>query len=346
MLLTKNIFLDTSVMIAHHFKYDSVQLRRLRELAQSNDAHLVTTSIVIDEMEANIRKRVDKLGEDLKRLRKDHPIAKNITAPALWSTTEIFNPAVACEQLIAQFNDYLEKSNTELVSLDGASAQEVFDWYFKKVAPFGGGEKKHEFPDAFTVSALEHWCATRDERLYVISEDGDLADYCKRSKRLIRLSRPAEFIDTYMRQTTALKFINEPSAEQMDHLLVAVSEAFGQLGFFIDDEEGEVLEVSVGDVEIEELSLLEVKPHEARVEAFVQLQFVAQVEYDDMETSIWDSEDKVSIPQRSIKSELARTFEANVVLTIKTEGDGGFASVKNVQFPTSNIPVSVDRYEE
>jgi len=93
-------------------------------------------------------------------------------------------------------------------------------------------------------------------------------------------------------------------------MLIAVSEAFEQLGFFVDDEEGEVLEVTVDDVEIEELSLLEVKPNEARVEAFVQLQFVAQVEYDDMETSIWDSEDKVSIPQRRIKSELTRTFEA------------------------------------
>jgi predicted nucleic acid-binding protein len=330
MLLTKNIFLDTSVIIAHHFNYDSVQLRRIQELGQSGDAHLVTTAIVIAEVEANIRKRVDKLGAELKRLRKEHPIAKNITVPALWSTTETFDSVPVCEQLIAQFHDYLGRSNTEQVDLDGASAQEVFDWYFKQLAPFGGGEKKHEFPDAFTVSALEHWCATKDEQLYVVSGDGDLSDYCKRSERLIRLSRPAEFIDTYMRQTTALEFINNPSAEQMDSLLIAVSEAFEQLGFFIDDEEGEVIEVTVDDVDIEELSLLEVKPNEARVEAFVQLQFVAQVEYDDMETSIWDSEDKISIPQRSIKSELTRTFEANVVLTIRTEGDGKFASVKNV----------------
>ena len=211
--MTKNIFLDTSVIIAHHFKYDSVQLRRIQELAQSDDAHLVTTSIVVAEVEANIRKRVDQLGAHLKRLRKEHPIAKNITAPALWSTTETFDPALVCEQLIAQFHDYLGKSNTDLVDLDGASAQEVFDWYFKQLAPFGCGEKKHEFPDAFTISALEHWCAARGEQLYVVAGDGDLADYCKRSERLIRLSRRAEFIDTYMRQTTALEFINEPSAE-------------------------------------------------------------------------------------------------------------------------------------
>jgi len=43
---------------------------------------------------------------------------------------------------------------------------------------------------------------------------------------------------------------------------------------------------------------------------------------------------------------VAARVEANVVLTIKTEGDGKFASVNNVQFPTSNISVSVDRYGE
>lgn len=47
MLITKNVFLDTSVIIAHHFDYSSVQLRRLEELAQQGEAYLVSTPVVV-----------------------------------------------------------------------------------------------------------------------------------------------------------------------------------------------------------------------------------------------------------------------------------------------------------
>lgn len=345
MLVTKNVFLDTSVIVAHHFDYSSVQLHRLGELAKQGSAHLVTTPIVVAEVGANIRKRVDGIAAELKRFRKDHPIAKNLTTPDLKPVPAAFDADSACEELVAQFRDYMTQTGTEFVGLELSSPALVFDWYFKQLAPFGGGEKKHEFPDAFTVSALEEWCVQRQEKLYVIARDGDLAKYCESSKNLIRLQRPAEFIDAFLRQTAAMRLIEESASKHMGQMQNAVREKFEELGLYLDDQDGDVNEVEVRDVEVDDLSLLDVTQTVARFEAFVRVEFVASVSYDDMETSIWDSEDKVSIPMRIIKAKLSREFHDVVILSIQMSDKGDFQSVSGVEFPSSDIPISVDRYE-
>ena len=38
-----------------------------------------------------------------------------------------------------------------------------------KRPPFGGGKKKTEFSDAFTIEAIEAWYKENDERIYVVS---------------------------------------------------------------------------------------------------------------------------------------------------------------------------------
>lgn len=346
MLITKNVFLDTSVLIAHHFDYSSVQLSRLGELAQQGDAHLVTTPIVVAEVESNIRKRVEHIAAELKRFKKDHRIAKNFTTAALKPVSHAFDAVSAHRELTAQFYDYMKRTGTELVRLELSSAAEVFDWYFKQLPPFGGGEKKHEFPDAFTVSTLEKWCGQRREKLYVVTGDGDLAKYCDTSRNLIRLRRPAEFIDGFLRRTTTMRLVEDSASKNLERVRDIVGEQFGELGFYLDDEEGDVDEVEVKGVEIEELSLLDVADSAARFEALVQVQFEANVSYPDMETSVWDSEDGISIPLRTIRTKVTRDFRAAVILSIRIDGNGEFHSVTGVEFPVADVPISVDRYNQ
>src|SRR4051794_3078013 len=105
MLITKNVFLDTSVIVAHHFDYSSFQLRRLGELAQEGKAHLVSTPIVVSEVEANIRKRVNGIAAELKRFRKENPIARNFTTDGLKPISRTFDADSAYKELTAQFHD-------------------------------------------------------------------------------------------------------------------------------------------------------------------------------------------------------------------------------------------------
>jgi hypothetical protein len=105
----------------------------------------------------------------------------------------------------------------------------------------------------------------RRESAARVAGDGDLAEYCASSKNLIRLARPAEFIDLFLRQTAFIRLVEESAAERVDQIREAVRAKFEELGVSLDDEQG------------------------------------------------WGSEDKMSIPIRSIRQRLVRRFYRAVV---------------------------------
>lgn len=62
MLQTRYVFLDTSVLIGLNFDYAHSSMKRLVELVETDRAHLVVTSVMTREVEANIKKEVNSSG--------------------------------------------------------------------------------------------------------------------------------------------------------------------------------------------------------------------------------------------------------------------------------------------
>jgi hypothetical protein len=53
---------------------------------------------------------------------------------------------------------FCEKIGVEIISSNGAtSVTELMEQYFEKKPPFAGADKKHEFPDAVALAALDKW---------------------------------------------------------------------------------------------------------------------------------------------------------------------------------------------
>jgi PIN domain len=334
MLETKNVFLDTSTIIGHNFDYQAPAMKRLEELALAGQAHLVTTTITVAEIESNIRERLVDAKAGFDRFRDKHPIIGNVREFEL-------NPIDSSDLLIRQLREFLERTKTEILKPHASSIDDVFQQYFDKKPPFGEAKKKSEFPDAFVAATLERWCAERGEKIYVIANDPDFKAYCETSKNLLSLERPGEFIDKVMRQDEQMRLVEESTSSSVDSIATAIGEKFEMLGFYLEDQDGDVTDVEVASVEIEELSLLEVKDHVGQFEVTVKVNFAVRVMYDDMDTAIWDSEDKVSIPLHTIRSRLKRDEEVTTTIDVRLSPDGEFQSVAGVHFPYQDVAITV-----
>jgi hypothetical protein len=345
MLATRNLFLDTEAIIAQNFNYANPVMRRLEELTKLGQARLLTTSITTREVESNIRERVRPIRAALKRFSKDHRIIATLD-PTLSPIRRNYDGSVIEGALIDQYLAFLDRTKTEVVEVDVSSVGNIFDWYFAAKPPFGEGQKKSEFPDAFVIASLEKWCADNGEKLYVVGSDPDFRKYCTTSKNLISLERPAEFIEKVLTQEEATRAIERSVREHSPALEKAISTEFEGLGFYLDDEEGDVNAVTVKRVSIDEVSLLEIAAGTAKCELAATIVFAAEVIYDDLETAIWDSEDKVSIPMRTIRSEVERSENFSVILNVRLSREGNFEAVTSVKFEFTDVAISVDRYDQ
>ena len=181
------------------------------------------------------------------------------------------------------------------------SIDTVFDKYFGKRPPFGEGKKKSEFPDAFAIGAIEVWCKKNNEKMYVVSTDRDLKEYCETSDCLIALNQLAEFINVIEFHDKELaRSVNELLNKNQDAIIEAIAESFCNQSFWIEDQDGDVNDVRVNELEVSEMLILEVTQDSAFVLVDVETNFSADLTYDDRETAVYDSEDKVLIPLRTI----------------------------------------------
>lgn len=339
MRVTRNIFLDTSAIVQQNFDFSSPSLKRLEELAAVGEARLLTTAIVIREVESNMLKRLKEAATSLSRIQANHSILKNLTSDLAQTLFDSFDVARAHQELVAQFTQYRERTGMTTLSLDTASADDVFDSYFSARAPFDDLKKKSEFPDAFNMSILDNWCRQHHDEVYVVSSDPDLTRHCDQSDCLTHLTRPGDYVDLYSRESAAMRLVEDSTQEHIKDLETAIAAEFSNSGFYLDDQEGEVNDVEVSEVTIDDLSLLKVDDDIAKYEIAGQVSFKAEIEYDDLNTAIWDSEDKVSIPLHTIKSSVERTEEFVLTAEVELE-DGRFSNVKAVSFGTRDFAIT------
>lgn len=67
------------------------------------------------------------------------------------------------------------------------SANKVLDWYFSQRLPFeGSGDKKHEFPDAFALHALEAYATSNNLTIVVVvTKDSGAYGHCVETEKLL-----------------------------------------------------------------------------------------------------------------------------------------------------------------
>jgi hypothetical protein len=340
-LVTENVFLDTCIFVAEN--YNSTAYQTLIRLAAIGAVKLKTTDITLREIKAQIAEKVAEGVKSLQAKSGKSAVLRNFQGYS--ELMEKFTASKAealANELWNRVEEQLNQANVEIISASSFPAGPIFDAYFAQKPPFGTGEKRKEFPDAFAIAALEAWCEENCEVLHVITTDGTVRTACEASDNLYPLEKLAEFVDLALRRDEYVERAVEYLQEHMEPIKDALKEAIEDQYIYLEDEDGDG-EAAVN--EIESIYVDDVVESEGdrmilRCSAMVDL--TARVSYDDPNMTFWDSEDKTAYVAGHVNADLDRTIDVTAEVTILWEDRAGYVVEKVVVNDGDPLKVYVD----
>lgn len=116
--------------------------------------------------------------------------AKNEVLESLFGTESVKD---YCKKTL---DGFLAAAEAEIIQChEFADVKDVLSLYHERKAPFSE-RKKHEFPDALTLLALDKWACDKDKQVVVVSGDGDIEEFCKTSDWLICVKEISQALST------------------------------------------------------------------------------------------------------------------------------------------------------
>lgn len=291
-LQTKNVFIDTEVFEAHNFNFSSKSLTELVRLAKAGLVSVFLTSITLGEVHAHIAEQINEATGKLKKFRNEEGrILQNLTGYEVLSAK--VDRQQCAEEIKAKFAEFMKNTKATVIELGSINPENVFHDYFHLRSPFGEGRKKEEFPDAFAQHALVKWCEDNKSLMYVVSAN---KDWHELEKPLIPLKKIDEFLDAAVKDEAGEELatrIMDLYGKHLDKVQRAVVDAFESSEFYVSDVDGDVDDVKINAIKIDQPNVLEVESGTATISVDVEVTYSADVSYLNDDEGIWDGEDHV-----------------------------------------------------
>lgn len=344
---TDVVFIDTEVHVAAGFGYVRGRLQKLAQLCSSGRLRLVTTDVTTREVEAKIQERVAVATSALKRFRDQGGLLRNIRGNPFAGAFAGFNEDTLTGDLVAQLADFHSLAQATTLSAAELSVGPVLDRYFGKRPPFGDQKKKSEFPDAIVVQVLEEWAVGNGATVYVVSNDSDLRACCQESTSLIHIQTIEELLELVAAADNKLAWtVAEESIERCSPAVDAeVRSGFERLGFYLTDQNGDVLDVRVKRVDLDSSHVVDVDGESAWVAMEFTVSFEADVLYDDMSTASYDREDDMHFIHHQIDTTLDRSEEVKVAVELDLNLKDKSAEIVRVDLNRSDVGITAEEWD-
>jgi hypothetical protein len=340
---TECVCLDTEVFDGEGLNLESTSFTLFKKLCLSGDVKLVITEINYREIRSHFKERAKEI---YNRIRDVGRLAhSNAQYPSL--PKEVFsglNLAAIEKNAETLFDSFCVETNAYIILKQQDLLSSVFDKYFASEPPFGGGKKKSEFPDAFSLGSLESWLNHKLAKAYVISRDPDLEKACPLYPCLIHLKSIKDFLDIHNANEEAKDAFEEALQDQEDHLAHQVTNLFEKLGFIWQgDEDGDVEEVRVTEVSnFQNIKILELEDDEALLEVDCDVNFEADVEYEDMDSAWHDAEEGTWNTWQTVNETITITQSFPITIRASFEPDYSLIEMA-VEAVNDNADVAVER---
>lgn len=318
-----NVFIDTQVFIQKNFNFKNDLFQRLINASEDGLVTIYLTDIVINEVKSKIKEQVfEKIKTSSSRFSKDAKILKNLN-----EYSNIFNIGERLDEiyinLCNQFEQFLLDASAEVISIDDVSASFIFNMYFNGIPPFSI-KKRDEFPDAFSLVALENWFTQQNEKISVVSNDEDLKNYCKESQCLTyEPSLEAFFDSTIKNNKYKHQYIISVYDANGDKIVSEIKDHFEYHGFILIGEEGDIEKVYVHSIELDEdpyiIAIDEEEEKSATIAFNASVSYSADVSYVDYNNSYYDKEEGKYLYLETVNTEIEDVVEIPVLVTIKYE---------------------------
>ncbi len=285
------------------------KIKQLGELSREGEIQVKIIDIVYSEILGRIRKNLIRTSTLFKQagktLNSEGKILKNLDEFGAYYPMPGINVEENYEKLKTKIDSFLMENNIEIISSEQASIKEVFEKYFEQKFPFGEGQKKEEFPDAFALSAIEKWSEANRKKSYVLSKDGDLINYKASNDRIIPIENLAEYLDAITRkkeEKERLVLIDKLIEENLnvvknyietnyeDKLAFEVFESFLKDAWY---EDVEYDPATIEDIYFKTYLITDIEETKVFVEIDAEIKLNMNISYDDLSSGIYDKEDGV-----------------------------------------------------
>ncbi|WP_276391906.1 PIN domain-containing protein [Eudoraea chungangensis] len=296
--------MDTNVFQSQNFTTGR-NLNDLLKISNEQEIQICIVDITYREclkrIESNLTKSKTAVKKIIASLNKDCNILRQLDHYKPFFEIPKVDVGVEYSNMKEIFDEFLSDYKVEIVNSDIANHVEVFDQYFNKEKPFGLGQKKDEFPDAFIINTIEHWCKLNNVSTFVISSDNDMIDY--KSKNFDVIESLGEMLHHFATATELnervdnllMDNIGDPLEELISHLKINTDEVTLLLyQRLLTDPYYVGLEYEPGDVKdthVDSLIITSIEENtiqaELRVKIIIQIPFT----YNDLSLANYDSED-------------------------------------------------------
>lgn len=331
----RKVFLDTQVFKTANFNFNAKPLKLLKELSQNNRVEIYITDVVEREVRARMRREVEASRAWYNSMRKEAMILLSAKGTPFFSLPNSLDVEKAADSLNKGFDKYLQSADVEVIDSSEVKAGSILEAYFNLQAPFAEGEKRREFPDAISVEALAQAFTAKDP-VFVISGDNGIKGACTGKPSLQHLSSIDEFLKLELADHEDVTWITDAASSHEEQIKEAISKAFSDGYFFLNDEDGEVEAVNVEQVTINEINLIKTSEEEAEFAVSCSVEFSADITYEDPNMTIYDEGEKFSFGtiEERVEREERDTFSVTAQLNRveKTVDDFDCSDTKSRSF--------------
>lgn len=329
MSVPRHIFIDTSIFDALAYNFTASTFTALEETASKVGLTLLMPDPTQREIRRHIAERTDAVIGHLKLARK---AAGFLPSWAKWPLHKGDERTIKYElRRMAEdaLDALLKKLNCEHLKYEGVKIEKIMDWYDNSTAPFGRGDKRKEFPDAFAFAAVAHYATSRRSTVAVISGDRDFAGACERHDDLFFFDTVGKYLEALLGEDKRLSDVRTILEAGKDTVADALAEAFKELGFYPEEDAGgDVEDVDVGEVNIGEPSIIGIGDHEISIAYAAEIFFTATVWYDDPDSIVCDSSEDVYFARDQIHGSVSN--RTTVEGTAKLRVDDNWIKVESV----------------
>ena len=203
-LRTPYLFIDSEAYVHQGLDWHGEVLSSLSKLAKSGKVHLLTTSITVREVRAQLDQAIAKATDALRKHSRLLRLAGVDTKPL------VDQDALKAAAHVA-FDEFLSSTEATSVELD-VELEELLQDYFAQKPPFSA-KKPSEFPDAIVCASLHAWCRKQGKTAYVVSADPDLKAFCETTIYLFHVEKITDVLTLVNASETLRRAIQTTFAE-------------------------------------------------------------------------------------------------------------------------------------
>lgn len=219
------ISVDTCIYQQHGFRLESGQLRHLEQFGGTPGIVVMSDVVqheVLAHMVTEAVKAKSKLKGALEDVRDHWPTAAGAPTPSHILGTETAEVVTA-----VRLDAFLSRCGGEVINASGrVDIADLMKRYFQPSLPFeSSGDKKHEFPDAVALIALESWAEEHNKPILLVSNDRGWQAFAEASNHLSCVAALDEALALFQkRDATRTQLVDHVTA-----LLEAEAESWGGL---------------------------------------------------------------------------------------------------------------------